>query len=245
VRIGFTPDEEIGKGARLFDIDAFGVSRAYTIDGSRIGELQDESFSAFEVVVKITGVDVHPGQATGKLVSALRLAARVICELPSDRLTPDTTSGREGFIHPLSLTGTPSTAEIRAIVRDFDEERLAAHVALLTETARAVVARAPRAEVAIEVERQYSNMRAFIERAPDVVTAAEEAMRAEGIEPLRSPIRGGTDGSILSERGLPTPNIFDGGSEFHSAREWASVQDLASCAATIVRLAAVWAGRVG
>ena len=240
LRVGFTPDEEIGEGATLFDIPRFGAFCAYTLDGSEIGELQDETFSAVEVAVTVTGVDVHPGQATGKLVNALRLAAQIIAALPSDRLTPESTSDRQGFIHPTDLTGTARRAMFRAIVRDFDEDKLADHVALVKRTAEEIAASEPRAKLKVDVHRQYRNMRAYLESVPYVTDAAEEAIRAEGIEPLRSPIRGGTDGSRLSEMGLPTPNIFTGGHEYHSVREWASVQDMAAAAATVVRLAEVW-----
>jgi tripeptide aminopeptidase len=241
LRIAFTPDEEIGEGATLFDIPGFGARCAYTVDGSDLGELQDESFAALEAVITIDGVDVHPGQATAKMVSALRLAARVVTELPSDRLTPDTTGDREGFIHPYELTGTAAHAVIRAILRDFDEEKLASHAECLESTARRVVALAPGAQVSVSLRRQYRNMRDYIASDPAVVAAAEEAMRAEGIQPVRNAIRGGTDGSRLSEMGLPTPNLFDGGHEYHSVREWASLQEMAAAAAVIVRLAEVWA----
>jgi tripeptide aminopeptidase len=244
LRIAFTPDEEIGEGATLFDLERFGAVCAYTIDGSELGELQDETFTACETIVTVDGVDVHPGQATGKLVNALRLAARIVTALPSDTLTPETTSGREGFIHPYELVGTPARAQIRLIVRDFEEDRLEQHLARLQQTAREVVAAEPRARLKLDVHRQYRNMRRYVDAAPQVMQAAEAAIRAEGIEPLRRPIRGGTDGSRLSEMGLPTPNIFTGGHEYHSVREWASVQDMAAAAATVVRLAEVWA-RVG
>jgi tripeptide aminopeptidase len=240
LRIAFTPDEEIGEGATLFDIPRFGAFCAYTLDGSDIGELQDETFSALEAIATIRGVDVHPGHATGKLVSAVRLAARAVDELPADRLTPDTTSGREGFIHVYDMRGTAARAEIRAILRDFDEERLAGHATLFADTVRRVVDAAPGATVQIDVRRQYRNMREYLDEVPFVTDAAQTAIVAEGIEPVRNPIRGGTDGSRLSEMGLPTPNIFAGGHEFHSVREWASVQDMAAAAATIVRLAEVW-----
>jgi tripeptide aminopeptidase len=245
VRIAFTPDEEIGMGASLLDLDRFGVRRAYTVDGSQLGEIQDESFAAVEMVLRIAGVDVHPGHAMGRMVSALRLAATIISELPVDRLTPETTDQREGFIHPMELCATTARAEIRAIVRDFDEERLREHVTLFERTARRVMDRAPRAKIEIEVRREYRNMRTFIQRDPEVMAALERAVRAEGLKPVRSAIRGGTDGSQLSERGLPTPNIFTGGHEFHSVREWASANDMASCAATLVRLAGVWAEPAG
>jgi tripeptide aminopeptidase len=241
LRIAFTPDEEIGRGGKLFDIERFGAHCAYTLDGSDLGELQDETFSALEAIVTIHGLDVHPGQATGKMVSALSLAAAIVDRLPSDRLTPDTTSGREGFIHPYELEATAARAKIRLILRDFDERLLDEHLALLRGVAEEMVASRPPARVNIDVHRQYSNMRPYLDNLPEAVRAAEKAIRAEGIEPVRQPIRGGTDGSLLSERGLPTPNLFTGGHEYHSVREWASLQDMAAAAATVVRLAAVWA----
>jgi tripeptide aminopeptidase len=240
LRIGFTPDEEIGEGATLFDIERFGARCAYTLDGSTIGELQDETFTAAEAILTIHGVDVHPGFATGKLVNAARLAGRVLAALPAD-LTPEATADRDGFIHPYEVHATAGTAVIRAIVRDFDDDRLAAHVALLRRTAEDIVATEPRARLEVEVRAQYPNMRRHLEPFPEVVAVAEQAIRAEGIEPLRTPIRGGTDGSRLSAMGLPTPNLFTGGHEYHSVREWASVQDMAAAAATIVRLAEAWA----
>jgi tripeptide aminopeptidase len=241
LRVGFTPDEEIGEGATLFDIERFGARCAYTLDGSQPGELQDETFSAVEVTLTVHGVDIHPGWATGKLVNAARLAARVLAALPSDRLTPETTSGREGFIHPYELDATASRAVVRAIVRDFDDELLDDHVALLTRTAAEVVASEPRARLDVSVRPQYSNMRRHLAAVPEVVATAERAIRAEGLEVRREPIRGGTDGSILSARGLPAPNIFTGGHEYHSVREWASVQDMAAAAAVVIHLAQAWA----
>ena len=243
LRIAFTPDEEIGEGATLFDIPRFGARCAYTLDGSGLGELQDESFSAIEATVSIEGVDTHPGQATGRMVSALRLAARVVTELPSDTLTPDTTDGRQGFIHPVSLCGTAAQAEIRAILRDFEEERLSEHVERLRHVVEHVMASDSRARADVSLHRQYRNMRPYLRRDPDVIAAAEEAIRAEGIEPVRTLIRGGTDGSRLSELGLPTPNLFAGGHDWHSVREWSSVQEMAAAAATVVRLAEVWSHR--
>ncbi len=242
LRICFTPDEEIGEGATLFDIPRFAADCAYTIDGSDLGELQDESFSAQEAVITVDGVEVHPGQATGKLVNAVRLAARIVADLP-DALTPERTAGREGFIHVYELTGDAGHAEARAILRDFDESRLESHVARLREAVAAAQAAEPRARIDLALRWQYRNMRQFLADRPEIVAAAEAAMRAEGIEPVRVPIRGGTDGSRLSEMGLPTPNLFTGGHEYHSVREWASLQDMAAAAATVVRLAGVWAGQ--
>jgi tripeptide aminopeptidase len=240
LRISFTPDEEIGEGATLFDVERFGARCAYTFDGSDLGELQDETFSALEAILTIHGVEAHPGWATGKMVNALRLAAQVIAALPADRLTPETTAGRDGFIHPYEMTGTAAKAEVRFILRDFDEDALDRHTGVLRAAVAEVLDAEPRAVRDLQVRRQYRNMRAYLSSVPEVTNAAEAAIRAEGIEPLRQPIRGGTDGSRLSEMGLPTPNIFDGGHDYHSAREWVSVQDMAAAAAVVVRLAEVW-----
>jgi tripeptide aminopeptidase len=241
VRIGFTPDEEIGEGATLFDLERFGAVCAYTLDGSEPGELQDETFSGIEVVLTIDGVDVHPGWAAGKLVNAAKLAGRVLAALPADRLSPETSAGREGFVHPYEVAASSGRAVVKLIARDFDDELLAQHVALVRGLAEEVVGAEPRARLQVDVREQYPNMRRYLEAFPDVVRKAEAAIRAEGIEVVRTPIRGGTDGSVLSSRGLPTPNLFTGGGEYHSTREWASLQDMSSSAAVVVRLAEEWA----
>jgi tripeptide aminopeptidase len=243
VKVAFTPDEEIGSAHMPFDIERFGARCAYTLDGSRPGELQDETFSAAAITIRIRGVEVHPGLAKGTMVNALKLAARIVAELPRDGLSPETTEDREGFVHPHELTADATQAEISLIARDFDDDRLAEHVALVRELAEGVVAAEPRARLEFVAEDQYRNMRRAIEKVPEAVATAERAIRAEGIEPLRTPIRGGTDGSRLSAMGLPTPNLFTGGDEYHSVREWASLQDMAASAATIVRLAGEWAAR--
>ncbi len=240
LRVGFTPDEEIGHGATVFDIERFGAQCAYTLDGSQPGELQDESFSAIGMTVTFRGVDVHPGWANGILVNATRLAGRFLAALPPE-LSPERTADRDGFVHPYDVNAATASATVKLIARDFDDERLQQHVALVREAAEAVVADEPRARVEIDAKHQYSNMRRYLEAFPEVVERAAAAIRAEGLEVVRVPIRGGTDGSILSARGLPTPNLFTGGHEYHSKREWASVQDMASAAATVVRLAEAWA----
>ena len=236
LRICFTPDEEIGEGPTLFDVERFGAVCAYTLDGSELGELQDETFAAEEVTLTITGVDAHPGTAKDVLVNAARLAARIVAALP-DELTPERTDGRDGFIHVYELEATGSRAVVRAIVRDFDDDKLAAHTALLTRTAVDIAGD----RVEITVTPQYPNMRRFIEAFPQATAYAEQAIREEGVTPRHTPIRGGTDGSRLSAMGLPTPNLFTGGHDYHSPREWASLQEMAAAAATIVRLAQVWA----
>ena len=234
LRVGFTPDEEIGEGAKRFDIERFGASCAYTLDGSQPGELQDETFSAVGVTVTFRGVDVHPALGTGKLVNATRLAGRFLAALPLE-LTPEATQDREGFVHVHEVDATTARAVIKLIARDFDDDLLQQHVALVRRTAEEVAA-----DVEVEVKEQYTNMRRHLEAFPEVFERAAQAIRGEGLEVVRVPIRGGTDGSILSARGLPTPNLFTGGHEYHSRREWASVQDMASAAAVVVRLAAEW-----
>jgi tripeptide aminopeptidase len=240
LRVAFTPDEEIALGASLFDVARFGALCAYTIDGSALGELHDETFSAYEVIIRVTGIGGHPGYGMGKIVNAARLGSRIVAALPGDTLTPETTADREGFIHVRELTATAEEATIRAIVRDFEDDLLDQHVELLCKTAKQIVATEPRAVLEIETKPEYSNMRRYLEALSQAITTAEYAIRAEGIVPIRTPMRGGTDGSRLSAMGLPTPNLFAGGHEFHSVREWVSVQDMAAAAAVIVYLAEAW-----
>jgi tripeptide aminopeptidase len=240
LRIGFLPDEEIGEGATLFDVERFGARCAYTLDGSEIGELQDETFTGAEVVLEIHGVDIHPGFATGVMVNALRLAGEILAALPAD-VAPETTADREGFIHPYVIEGGIAKVTIRLIVRDFEDDLLHEKVERVRAIAEEVMAREPRARLEFSARPQYPNMRDHLKPFPEIVEKAEAAIRAEGIEPIRQPIRGGTDGSRLSSMGLPTPNIFAGGHDFHSPREWVTVQDMAAAAAVVVRLAAEWA----
>ena len=241
IRVAFTVDEEVGRGAEDFDLDAFGADVAYTLDGSDLGELEMETFSAASVRVTIHGSSVHPGSAKGKLVNAVKLASELVLSLPQGRLSPETTEGREGYVHPHSISGNAEEAIVDLIARDHDDALLEEHLALLRTLAQEVEVREPRAKVEIEERESYRNMRPFIEENPRVVEAAFEAIRRAGVEPRLTITRGGTDGAVLSAQGLPTPNLFTGGQEYHSVREWASVQDMAAAAATIVELAGVWA----
>ena len=240
VRVAFTVDEEVGRGTDHFDLETFGAEVAYTFDGSGLGELEIETFSARQVRVTIRGRGVHPGSAKGKLVNAVKLAADFVASLPRGELSPETTDGREGFVHPTRVTAGAEDAVIILIVRDHDELLLEQHTQVVRRLAAAIEEREPRARVRVEVHETYRNMRDVIDRHPRVVAAAEEAIRRAGVEPVRSLIRGGTDGARLSAEGLPTPNIFTGGQNYHSVREWASVQDMAAAAATAVELVRVW-----
>jgi tripeptide aminopeptidase len=240
VHVCFTTDEEIGAGADHLDIERFGARYAYTFDGSGLGEIETETFNAWRVRVTIRGSAVHPGSAKGKLVNSVKLAADFLASLPRDELSPETTEEREGFVHPASVRGTAEETKVELIVRDHDAEKLEQHLALVRRLADEIAEREPRARVQVDAEEQYRNMREVIDLHPEVVEVAEEAVRRAGVEPVPSIIRGGTDGARLSHRGLPTPNIFTGGQEYHSRREWASVQDMAAAAATAVELARVW-----
>ena len=241
VRVAFTVDEEVGRGAQHFDVDEFGAQVGYTLDGSGLGELEIESFSARSVRVTIRGRGTHPGSAKGKLVNSVKLAADLIASLPRDTLSPETTEDREGYVHPSRISGSAEQTVVSFIVRDHDDAKLEQHTLLLRRLASELEAREPRARVTVEEADTYRNMRTAIDRHPRVVTAAEEAIRRAGVEPVRSLIRGGTDGAVLSAMGLPTPNLFTGGQDYHSLREWASVQDMAAAAATVVELVRVWA----
>ena len=241
IRVGFTVDEEVGRGVDHFDIEAFGADFAYTLDGAELGRIDDETFAASEVRIRIEGLSVHPGTSKGKMVNAVKLGAQLLGRLPKDDRSPETTDGREGFVHPTRFTGTTAEAELRFIARDFDAGNLAQHEQLLRGLAAELAAEEPRARITVTVDESYRNMKEFLDRDPAVTEAADEAARRCGIEPWREPIRGGTDGAMLSARGLLTPNIYTGGQQFHSVLEWASVQDMAASAATIVELAKVWA----
>jgi tripeptide aminopeptidase len=241
VKVAFNPDEEIGRGVIHFPVDTFGAVAAYTVDGSTAGEVQQETFSAAQVRMKVRGRAIHPGWAKGELVNAVKLAAEVIDRLPKDRLSPETTDEREGFVHPVVISGDSSEVEIRFIVRDFENDRLEQHVELLRSIAASVAATDERCSIEVQSKIQYRNMRDRLRPHPEIVANLEEAVRRVGLEPKQTSIRGGTDGSALTEMGLPTPNIFTGGHDAHSEREWICVEDMGLAAATVVELAKVWA----
>jgi tripeptide aminopeptidase len=241
IKVAFTPDEEIGKGTDFFDVAGFGADVAYTVDGSTVGEVEDETFSASSVTITIRGHNIHPGYAKDKMVNSIKLAAWLLDQLPQGSLAPETTEGRQGYVHPNAIDGGVESTTLRFIVRDFDTAVLGAHEAYLRGLADALVEREPRARVQVEVTPSYRNMKDYLKDSPRALAAADEAVRRAGLVPKRTFIRGGTDGARLSEKGLPTPNLFDGAHDFHSVREWVSVQDMAAAAATLVHLAQVWA----
>jgi tripeptide aminopeptidase len=241
IRICFTRDEEIGKGVDELELDTLGADAAYTIDGSTLGQIENETFGALEATVVFHGVAVHPGSAKGRMVNAAKLAADFVASLPRDGLSPETTEGREGFVNPMTISGGEAEATVHLNLRDFELEALSAHEQLVRRLAAEAVASEPRASVEVRVFEAYRNMREYLREHPQVVAAAEEAVRRAGHEPTLTFVRGGTDGSRLSARGLPTPNIFTGGEDFHSLHEWICVADMGAAVATIVHLAQIWA----
>jgi tripeptide aminopeptidase len=241
IKIAFTPDEEIGRGTKFFDVSAFGAKYAYTMDGSTRGDLEFESFSADAMTVTFIGFNTHPGYAKDQLVNAIKVAADFIHRLPRD-MAPETTEGYEGFVHPYVLRGGGERASVRLIVRDFKTAALAEKESMLERLAQEA-ASSYGARVEIAIEEQYRNMREVLDEHPQVVDCAREAIRRAGMTVRERPIRGGTDGSKLSFMGLPTPNIFAGEHNFHSRIEWVSVQDMEKAVEVIVNLARIWEER--
>ena len=245
IRLGFTPDEEVGQGTQHFDVAKFGARYAYTMDGGPRGELECESFSADAITITFRGLNTHPGYAKGHMVNAIRLAARFIERLPADRLSPETTDGRDGFVHPYVVDASVDRTSVKLLVRDFVTDGLAEKEQWLQSLAADVVREVPGASFEAEIVESYRNMREVLDQHPRVVEHAREAITRIGLQVRERAIRGGTDGSRLSFMGLPTPNIFAGEQNFHSRFEWVSVQDMAKAADVVVEVAKVWEEKAG
>ena len=245
IRIGFTPDEEIGRGVHANLPADLGATFGYTLDGAHRGELVYETFSADRAVVHVQGVSIHPGWAKDKLVNALHLAAKIVDTMPQATLTPETTEGRQGFIHLYAMSGTAAAAELHFILRDFEMDELERQGALIQQVCAAIGATEPRAHITCEVIPQYRNMRYWLENDMRPVDVAVEAYAAAGIEHFFLPSRGGTDGSRLTEKGVPTPNLFTGMQNIHGPLEWVSVQDMARATEMCVKLAECWGATEG
>jgi tripeptide aminopeptidase len=243
VRIAFTPDEEVGRGTKHFDVAAFGAKCAYTMDGGRRGEIEIESFSADAVTVTFHGANTHPGYAKGRMLNTIKMAAAFINALPHDHLSPETTEAYEGFLHPYVVQANVERTAVRLLVRDFVTAGLKEKEALVEQLANETAARYPGARIEITVEESYRNMREVLDHHPEIADNAREAIRRAGLEPHSRPIRGGTDGSRLSFMGLPTPNLFAGEHNFHSRYEWVAVQDMEKAVEVIVHLCQVWEER--
>jgi tripeptide aminopeptidase len=238
IRVAFTPDEEIGRGVDPRLPKDLGVDFAYTFDGGDAGEVIYETFSADFCVVTVTGVSIHPGEATGKLVNAIHLASRIVETLPQATMTPETTADREGFIHAVDMKGSADRMVVRFILRDFEREGLAAKGDLVRQVAAAIAATEPRAKIEVEITPQYRNMRYWLEDDMTPVELARDALRDLGVEPIEAVIRGGTDGSRLTEMGVPCPNLFTGMQNVHGPLEFVSVQDMALATRLMLQIAA-------
>ena len=242
VKLLFTTDEEIGRGADKVNLEKLGARLAYTMDGSTAGDIENETFSADGVEIEIAGVAMHPGFAKDRMENAIKIASEIVARLPKS-LSPERTEGRQGFIHPVSLEGSMEKATIGLIIRDFIDEGLTEKEALLEAIVKTVMADYPGSTYSFKVRQQYRNMKVVLDRSPEVVDYAVEAVRRAGMEPKLGSIRGGTDGARLSFMGLPCPNIFTGGHAYHSPLEWVSVQDMEKAVKTIIELVKIWEER--
>lgn len=240
IKVCFTPDEEVGRGTEKIRLDRFGAQFAYTIDGETLGEIENETFCADTVILTIQGFNCHPGYAKNKLVNAIKIASDFIEKLPKDKLSPETTENREGYVHPYVINGGVDSTTIKILIRDFEESGLKEKEEFLKKLAEEVVRKYPKASYKFEVQESYRNMRYVLDKYPHVVQYALEAVERAGVIPKLSIIRGGTDGARLSYMGLPCPNIFAGGHAFHSRSEWISVQDMQKAVDVIVNLVQIW-----
>jgi len=240
IRIAFTPDEEIGRGTLHFDVARFAARCAYTLDGGGRGEIETESFSADAITVTFHGFNTHPGYARGRMVNAIKVAAAFIDSLPSDSLSPETTDGRDGYVHPYVIDASVERTSVKLLVRDFDTSKLREKEATIERLARAAAGRFPGSRLEVDVTESYRNMKEVLDHHPEIAAHAREAIRRAGLEVRDTLIRGGTDGSRLSFMGLPTPNLFAGEHTFHSRLEWVSVQEMELAVRVIVELCRVW-----
>ncbi len=241
IRILFTPDEEIGRGVDKVNMELLGADFGYTLDGGAPGSLEDETFSADAVNIHIKGVSIHPGYAKGQMEHAIKIAAEIISRLPHHTLCPESTSGKEGFIHPTGISGELGQAQLEFIIRSFETPKLKVYESLLEDIVKTVLMDYPNSSYQMEVTEQYRNMKEVLDNFPQVTAYAEEAIRRSGLKVVKEAIRGGTDGSRLSFMGLPCPNIFAGMQGIHSKREWVSLQDMMKAVETILHLGSIWA----
>ncbi|MBN1854668.1 MAG: peptidase T [Pirellulales bacterium] len=243
VRVAFTPDEEIGRGVDKFDLENFGAEVAYTLDGEGLGEIEDETFCADAMDITLFGISVHPGFAKNKMINSVKLAAEFLASLPQTELSPETTANREGYVHPRLIEGNEEKTVVKFLIRDFELDKLAEYETFLEEKARAVVAAHPGSRFEKRIQHSYKNMRSVLDQRPEASLFAEEAVRAAGLRVVKKPIRGGTDGARLAFMGLPTPNIFTGGHNYHGKKEWIAIQHMEKSAEVCLRLLEIWGQR--
>jgi tripeptide aminopeptidase len=241
IRVVFTPDEETGRGVEHLTVEEIGADYGYTVDGEKVGDVDHETFCADSMEVKIRGVNVHPGMAKNKLVSAIKIAAQIIGKLPKGKMSPETTWKREGYVHPHQISGNVEEATLKFIIRDFTDSGLKAKEAFIQKVVDDVMSLHPKAKSDVKVIESYRNMRLILDQHPIVLRMAEKAIRQSGLESRRAIIRGGTDGARLSFMGLPTPNLFTGGNNFHSRQEWIALEDMEKAAEVLIHLLQLWA----
>ncbi|HMZ46539.1 MAG TPA: peptidase T [Chitinophagaceae bacterium] len=240
IKILFTPDEEVGQGTAKINLEKLGADFAYTLDGGELGTLEDETFSADGATITVHGVIAHPGYAKNKLVNALKIVGEILASLPENEFSPETTDGRQGFVHPTAIEGIAEKASINFIVRDFETSKLKEHEQRLEAIAQKVVAKYKGATMQMDVFEQYRNMKEVLDKYPQVVEHAAKAYKRAGLNVINEPIRGGTDGSRLSFMGLPCPNLFTGMQAIHSKNEWIGVKDMEKAVEVLVHLAQIW-----
>jgi len=245
IRVAFTVDEEVGAGTKYFDIDRFGADYAYTIDGGTAGEIEDETFCADSLTITLRGVNMHPGYAKGRMLNSQRVAAELVELLPKETMSPETTAGREGYIHLHAIGGTVEETVLSFLIRDFTVEGLRQKEGMLRAFVEVLALKHPRLEYDFKIEESYRNMKFVLDHHPQVTAYAAEAIERAGLVPRQGLVRGGTDGARLTAMGLPTPNIFTGGHNFHSKTEWISVQDMVKAVETIIHLVMIWEERSG
>ncbi|HOJ36920.1 MAG TPA: peptidase T [Ignavibacteriales bacterium] len=240
IRVCFTPDEEVGRGTEHINVEKLGIKYAYTVDGSICGEIESETFSADAVVIEFKGKNIHPGYAKGKMINSIKIASEFISSLPKDTLSPETTEGKEGYVHATSINGNEELTTVKMIIRDFVDEKLVEYENMLKDLAQKAVDKYPGSSFTFTVKEQYRNMLNVLKHHPLVIDVAVEAMNRLGIKPIMSAIRGGTDGARLSFMGVPTPNLFAGGHAFHSYLEWVAIQDMQKAVNTIVEISKIY-----
>jgi len=240
IRIVFTPDEEIGRGTEHITKEEIKADYAYTVDGEKLGEIEDETFCADSVEIKIYGVNVHPGYAKGKLVNAIKIAGEIIEQFTKDKMSPETTEKREGYIHPYIISGNTEESTIKILIRDFEEKGLIDKENFIKKIVDQIYIKYPKAKIDFKVTESYRNMKIILNKYPEILSKAVKAIEMSNTKPIKNIIRGGTDGAKLSFMGLPTPNLFTGGSNFHSKYEWVTLEDMQKAAEVIVNLMKVW-----
>lgn len=241
IRVLFTPDEEVGRGTEHITVEEINADYGYTVDGEKLGEIEDETFCADTVEIKIYGVNVHPGYAKNKLVNAIKIGVDIVDQFPKDRMSPETTEKREGYIHPHHFSGGSEEATIKILIRDFEEKGLAEKEDFIKNIVDSAAAKYPRANIDFKVIESYRNMKLVLDKHPQVLEKAAQAVEMAGVKPCKNIIRGGTDGARLSYMGLPTPNIFTGGANFHSRQEWVALEDMQKASEVMVNLMKLWA----